>query len=113
MRRRWIVKTIEAAAPIAAAASALSVSSMPEASEKLIAARGVTPSASRTTEVVPMLTIAPPAVIGRIDVAAARQITTSANEGEKPAPSALRSSAQPSARIVQQPNRKAPATNVE
>ena len=60
-----------------------------------------------------MLTIAPPAVIGRIEVAAARQITTRANDGENPAPSALRSSVQPSARVVQQPNRKPQATNVE
>ena len=104
---------IDAAAPTAAATRALSVSSIPEASEKLIAARGVTPSASKTAEVVPMLTIAPPAVIGRTDVAAARQITTSANEGENPAPSALRSRVQPSARIDQQPNRKQPAINVD
>src|ERR1044071_994135 len=104
---------MDAAAPTAPATRALNVSSMPDASEKLIAAWGVTPSASKTPEVVPMLTIAPPAVIGRIDVAAARQITTSANEGENPAPSALRSRVQASARIDQQPNRRQPATNVE
>src|ERR1700756_898205 len=104
---------MDAAAPTAPATRALNVSSMPEASEKLIAACGATPSASKTPDVVPMLTIAPPAVIGRIDVAAARQITTSANEGENPAPSALRSSVHPRARIDQQPNRNPPATSVE
>ena len=60
-----------------------------------------------------MLTIAPPAVIGRIDVAAARQRMTSANVGEKPTPSALSSSALPSARIIQQQNRKPPAAKVD
>src|SRR4051794_16127169 len=95
------------------AASALNVNSIPEAREKLIAARRVTPSASSTAEVVPMLTIAPPAVIGKIDVAAARQITTRANGGENPTPSALRSKALPRTRIVQQPIRKPPATNVD
>src|SRR5581483_539896 len=108
-----MVRRVDPAAPTTAAASALNVSSMPDASEKLIAARAVAPSASRTTEVVPMLTIAPPAVTGRMDVAAARQITTSANAGENPAPSALRSKVQASARIDQQPKRKPPATAVE
>src|SRR5438067_13288279 len=85
---------------------------MPDASEKLIAACCDTPRPSNTTDVVPMLTIAPPAVIGRIEVAAARQMTTNATDGENPAPSALSSSAHPNARVVQQPNRQPPATNV-
>src|SRR4029078_118824 len=102
MVRRCMVKSVDPAAPTTAAASALSVRSMPDASAKLIAACCVTPRPSRTTDVVPMLTIAPPAVIGRIDVAAARQITTKASGGEKPAPRALRSTAQPSASGVQE-----------
>src|SRR4029079_9590632 len=103
---------VDPAAPTAAAARALNVSNMPDASEKLIAACCVTPRPISTTDVVPILTIAPPAVIGRIDVAAARQITTRARSGENPAPSALSSSAHPSARVIQQPNRNPAATNV-
>ena len=61
----------------------------------------------------PTPTIAPPAVIGRIDAAAAMQRMTSASVGEKPTPSALSRRALPSARVVQQPNRKPPAANVE
>ena len=74
--------------PMIAATSAVLVRSSPEASEKLTAARVGTPSASSTPEVAPTLAIAPPAVIGRIDAAAARQRMTSANVGEKPTPSA-------------------------
>src|SRR4029077_18202055 len=85
----------------------------PEASEKLIAACAGTPSASRTPDVAPMLTIAPPAVIGRIDAAAAMHMITSAKVGEKPTPSAQRSSVLPSARISQQVSRKPPAANVD
>src|SRR5438876_12302650 len=95
------------------AARALTVRSMPEASEKLLAALCVTPSARSTPDVAPTLTIAPPAVIGRIDAAAAMQRMTSARVGDEPTPSALRSNALPRARIVQQPNRKALAAKVE
>ena len=99
--------------PMTVAASALTVKSMPDASEKLIAASCVTPSASRTPDVAPTLTIAPPAVIGRIDAAAAMQRMTSARVGEDPTPSALSNSALPTARVVQQQNRNPLAAKVE
>src|SRR6266849_931795 len=98
---------------MAAAARAVTVRSMPDASEKLIAARCVTPSASSTPDVALTLTIAPPAVIGRIDAAAAMQRMTSARLGDQPTPIALRSRVLPRARIVQQPNRKPLAAKVE
>ena len=59
-----------------------------------------------------MLTIAPPAVIGRIEAAAAMHMTTSASVGEKPTPSALSRNVLPRARIDQQPKRKPLATNI-
>src|SRR4029453_182639 len=55
--------------PSAPAASAALVSRSPDASAKLTATPLVTPSANRTPAVVPMPTTAPPAVIGRIDIA--------------------------------------------
>src|ERR1044072_5480590 len=99
--------------PTAPPTGALNSKSMPDASEKLIAACRETPRPSSTADVVPTLTSTPPAGIGRIEVAAERQITTSANDGENPAPSALRRSVHPTAPVVQQPNRKPAAMNVD
>src|SRR5689334_17360189 len=104
---------IDPLTPMIAATRAVLVRRRPEASEKLTAARVGTPSASRTPEVAPMLTIAPPAVIGRIAAAAARQRTTSANVGENPTPSAESRTVFPSARISQQHSRKPPAATVD
>ena len=54
-----------------------------------------------------MLTIAPPAVIGRIEAAAAGHMTTSASVGEKPdAERAQEERAAERARSTQQPKRK-------
>ena len=55
--------------------------------------------------VVPTLATAPPAVIGTTPAAALRQRTQSAVVGENANPSALRSSALPTARVVQQAKR--------
>src|SRR5205823_5048508 len=95
----------ERATPESAAALALVTSSSPDASEKLIATSLPTPSASRMPAVVPTLATAPPAVIGTTPAAALRQRTQSAVVGENANPSALRSSALPTARVVQQAKR--------
>jgi hypothetical protein len=55
---------------------------------------------------------APPAVIGRIAVAALRQRTTRASVGENRTPMALSRRVLPRARDVQQPRSSRPATNV-
>src|SRR5437899_205349 len=104
---------IDPLTPITAARSAVLVSRRPEASEKLTAARVGTPRASRTPEVAPMLAIAPPAVIGKTDAAAARQRITSAKAGENPTPRAQRRRVLPSARISQQHSRNPPAAKVD
>ena len=76
----------------------------------MIACSLCTPSASNTAAVAPTLAIAPPEAIGISEAAAERQRTTSAILGEKPTPSAARSTVLPRARVVQQPDRKAQAT---
>ena len=96
---------IERARPESAAALALVTSSRPEASEKLIAMSLPTPRASRMPAVAPTFAAAPPAVIGITPAAALRQSTQSAVFGEKAKPSALKSKALPTARVVQQLNR--------
>src|SRR5438552_15685520 len=91
--------------PQRAAALALVTSSRPEASEKLIATFLPTPRASRMPAVAPTFATAPPAVIGTTPAAALRQMTQSAVVGENAKPSALRSRAVPTARVVQQASR--------
>src|ERR1700749_1016268 len=87
--------------PASAAALALVISSRPEASGKLIAMFLPAPRASRMAAVAPRFAAAPPAVTGTTPAAALRQSTHSVVEGEKLRPRALRSSALPSARVVQ------------
>ena len=81
--------------------SAALVSRSPDASEKLSATFFETPSANSTPAVVPMPATAPPAVMGRIAVAALTQTTTSASVGEKRTPRALSRKVLPRAREVQ------------
>src|SRR3954447_23792935 len=105
--------TTELVTPTSAAVSAASVSSVADASEKLMATSFDVPSASRIAAVAPMPATAPPAVTGMTAAAAARHSTTIAPGGEKPVPSAISRHVLPSARDVQQPKRKAPATAVD
>ena len=88
-RRARKVRRSDPPSPSAAATSAAPVSRSPEANAKLTAAPFETPSAKSTPAVVPMPATAPPAVIGRIAVAALMQRTTSASVGENRTPRAL------------------------
>jgi hypothetical protein len=92
--------------------SAALVSRSPDASEKLSATFFETPSANSTPAVVPMPATAPPAVMGRIAVAALTQTTTSASVGEKRTPRAFSRKVLPRARDVQHPRSSRPATSV-
>src|SRR4029450_3583848 len=98
------------AGPPPPAVSPATVSSVADASEKLIATSFDAPSASRMAAVAPIPATAPPAVTGIPAAAAARQSTTRATCGENPVPSAISRHVLPKARDVQQPKSQAPAT---
>ena len=104
-RRASACAPTERATPETAAALALVTSRRPDASEKLIATSLPTPSANRMPAVAPTFATAPPAVIGMTPAAALRHSTQSAVLGEKAKPSAFRSKALPTARVVQQANK--------
>ncbi len=111
-QRARSVRRSDPLSPRTAAVNAALVNRSPDASEKLSATSFETPSANSTPAVVPMPATAPPAVMGRIDVAALTQTTTSATVGEKRTPRALSRKVLPRARDVQQPRSSRPATSV-